>query len=291
MKRLADIGEDALIGRLLSGFSHEGMLVGPGDDCAVIDSGQGLVRLLKTDAIVEQIHFLPDALPAEVGWKAVGRVLSDFAAMGGRPDFVLVTVALPSSVTVEWVESLYLGIRRCLETHGGILAGGETTSVPAGAPAMISVAGEGHARRDAWVGRAGGRPGDVLAVTGHLGGSISGKHLQFSPRLREGEVLAAAGARAMMDLSDGLAKDLPRLAKASGCGFQVEESLVPRTEGCSVAEALGDGEDYELLVAVPPSCWDRLRREWAADLAPLTAIGRLADDGGELVGGWEHFHS
>lgn len=290
MRRLRDIGEDALIGRVLRGFPTTGLEVGPGDDCAVVDPGRGRLRLLKADAIVEGVHFLPEAAPAKVGWKAVARVLSDFAAMGGRPEFVMVTLAVESDRPLPWVEGLYRGIRRCLECHGGVLAGGETTSVPSGA--VISVAGEGSVERRALALRSGGTPGDVLAVTGRLGGSIRGKHLGFAPRLDEGQRLGPV-VSAMMDLSDGLAKDLPRLAKASGCGFEIVPDAIPRTRGCPVESAIGDGEDYELLVAVPPRKWRRLVLDWPEDFAPLTAIGRLTTrgQGGELSGGWEHFHA
>ncbi|MGB1128465.1 MAG: thiamine-phosphate kinase [Haloferula sp.] len=289
MSRLRDIGEDALIERLVKGFSREGLLAGPGDDCAVVDPGRGRLRLLKTDAIVERIHFRSDTVPTQIGWKAAARVLSDFAAMGGRPEHLLVTLALPGTTEVVWAEALYRGIRRCLESHGGTLAGGETSSVPDGAPAVISVAGEGSVARGKWVSRSGGKPGDVVAVTGRLGGSIRGRHLRFVPRLEEGEWLAAHGASAMMDLSDGLAKDLPRLAKASQCGFAIEEAAVPRNRGCGIEEALGDGEDYELLVTVPRRRWASLLKAWPSSMAPLTAIGELCESGGELDGGWEHF--
>lgn len=289
MKRLKDIGEDALVGRLLRGFPPGDLVVGPGDDCAVAAGSGGMVRLLKTDALVERVHFSPDASPAKVGWKAAARVISDFAAMGGRPAYLMITVALPSDREVSWVEKLYGGFRRCLETHGGVLAGGETTSVPDGSAVVISVSGEGEAPKRACVTRSGGRTGDVLAVTGRLGGSIGGRHLSFHPRLAEGEALAGGGASAMMDLSDGLAKDLPRMAKASGCGFELVAECVPRHRGCSVEAALGDGEDYELLVAVPPKKWTALVQGWPDDFAPLTAVGRLVAEGGALEGGWEHF--
>ena len=289
MKRLRDIGEDALIGKLLKGFSSGDLHTGPGDDCAVVDPGRGRLRLLKTDAIVEGVHFLPEVDAAKVGWKAAARVLSDFAAMGGRPEYLMVTVALSAETPVAWAEGLYRGIRRCLEKHGGTLAGGETTAVPNGSAAVISVAGEGSVARGELVLRSGGKPGDVLAVTGRLGGSIRGKHLSFTPRLLEGQWLGKMGARAMMDLSDGLAKDLPRLAKMCGCGFEVDAGLVPRTRGCSLEEAFGDGEDYELLVAVPEKRWGRLIDEWPEGFAKLTKIGVLAKSGGKLEGGWEHF--
>lgn len=287
MKRLRDIGEDALIGRLVAGFPDDGLLVGPGDDCAVVDPGRGRLRLLKADAIVGGVHFEPDAPAARVGWKAVARVISDFAAMGGRPERLLVTVALPPETPVRWAEGLYRGIRRCLDRCGGVLAGGETSRVPEDSAGVISVAGEGSVARGKVVLRSGGRPGDLLAVTGKLGGSIGGRHLGFEPRLAEGEWLAAHGATAMMDLSDGLARDLPRLAAASGCGAVVDRDALPRHRGCTVEQAMGDGEDYELLVALDPRKW---RAEaWPDELAALTVIGRLAERGEDFEGGWDHF--
>lgn len=289
MERLADIGEDALIARLLDGFATGGLHTGPGDDCAVVDAGGDRLRLLKADAIVEGVHFKASSDPRAIGWKAAARVISDFAAMGGRPEFLLVTLALPGSMEVARVEGIYRGLGDCLHACGGTLAGGETCSVPEGSAAVLSVAGEGSVARDELVCRSGAAPGDVLVVTGRLGGSLGGRHLNFRPRLDEGRRLGAAGATAMMDLSDGLAKDLPRLARASGCGFEIDRGALPRHDGCSVDQALGDGEDYELLVAIPEERWHPLLREWPADFAPLTAIGRMVASGGELAGGWDHF--
>lgn len=295
-KKLSDLGEDALVARLLRGFpeNNPALAVGPGDDCAVIDPGRGPLRLLKTDAIVEGVHFESDTPPTQIGWKAVARVLSDFAAMGGQPSFLLVTLAMPPETRVTWAEKIYRGIRRCLEQHGGSLAGGETVSLPNGAPIVLSISGEGHAPRRACIRRDGGQPGDILAVTGRLGGSIGGRHLRFHPRLAEGQHLATHGARAMMDLSDGLAKDLPRLARASQCGFHLEKTNIPRHRSCSIQQALTDGEDYELLVALPPARWQKLHAHWPTALAPLTAIGTLTPSGGKLSadrlsGGWDHF--
>lgn len=288
-ERLGDMGEDELVRRLLRGFDSGGLAVGPGDDCAVVDEGRGPLRLLKTDAIVEGVHFLPTAAASQVGWKAVARVVSDFAAMGGSARHVLVTLAVPREREWSWLAGLYRGIRRCLEKHGAVLAGGETSRLPEGAPVVISVAGEGVVPRGKCVTRSGGRVGDVIGVTGSLGGSISGRHLTFMPRVAEGARLAAGGVTAMMDLSDGLAKDLPRLAAASGCGFELVPGALPRHRGVDVAGALGDGEDYELLFTAPPRLWHALVRQWPEGLAPITAIGRLTKEGGLLEGGWDHF--
>ncbi len=291
MKRLRDLGEDALITRLLRGFPGGGALaVGPGDDCAVVDPGRGPLRLLKTDAIVEGVHFLRETPPEKTGWKAVARVLSDFAAMGGMPEHLLVTVAVDAERPVAWMDGLYRGIRKCLAKHGGLLAGGETSRLPGGA--LISVAGEGRVERRHLVLRSGGKPGDLVLVTGRLGGSIRGKHLSFTPRLAEaGWLTEHLRPTAMMDLSDGLARDLPRLAAASGCGFELGE--LPANRGCTREQALGDGEDYELLLTVPERRWKAAADGWRAAFPelPLTAIGRLteAGKGSTLQGGWDHF--
>ena len=170
-KRLRDLGEDALIARVLRGFPGGASLaVGPGDDCAVVDPGHGPLRLLKTDAIVEGVHFLPETPAEKIGWKAIARVLSDFAAMGGKPQHLLVTVAVDAERPVAWMDGLYRGIRKCLAKHGGVLAGGETSRLPSGA--LISVSGEGSVARKRLILRSGGRPADLIAVSGRLGGSI-----------------------------------------------------------------------------------------------------------------------
>lgn len=292
MKRLRDLGEDALIARILRGFpGGKSLAVGPGDDCAVVDPGRGPLRLLKTDALVEGVHFLPDTPAAKVGWKAVARVLSDFAAMGGAPEHLLVTVAVDASRPLAWMDGLYRGIQKCLAAHGGVLAGGETCRLPAGA--VISVAGEGRVGRPHLTLRSGGKPGDLVLVTGRLGGSIRGKHLSFTPRLAEAAWLVRhLRPSAMMDLSDGLAKDLPRLAEASGCGFQLGDSL-PANRGCTRPQALGDGEDYELLLTASPRRWHAAAAGWSAAFPklPLSVIGRLTEPGlsTRLAGGWDHF--
>lgn len=292
-KRLRDLGEDALIARVLRGFRGGASLaVGPGDDCAVVDPGRGPLRLLKTDAIVEGVHFLPETPAEKIGWKAIARVLSDFAAMGGKPQHLLVTVAVDAERPVAWMDGLYRGIRKCLGKHGGILAGGETSRLPTGA--LISVSGEGSVARKRLILRSGGRPGDLIVVSGRLGGSIRGKHLTFNPRLTEAAWLAEhLRPSAMMDLSDGLGKDLPRLSAASRCGFQIGE--VPATPGCTQEQALGDGEDYELLLTVPERRWKAAAAGWKQTFPtlPLTVIGRLTEpgEGIRLSGGWDHFRS
>ncbi|MDB4454122.1 thiamine-phosphate kinase [Akkermansiaceae bacterium] len=291
MKTVGELGEDPLIAQLCEGLAGaKNVVVGPGDDCAVVREGRSLI-LLKTDAVVEGVHFLPEAPAKKVGWKAVARVLSDFAAMGGTPEEFLITLALPKETPLRWVRSLYEGMSDCLATHGGVIVGGETTSLPVGAPIMISVAARGRVTSRQLVTRSGGKPGDAIFVTGLLGGSIKGKHLTFTPRLEEAAWLTENfRVRSMMDLSDGLAKDLPRLAKLSGCGFEIDREAIPRTRECSVEVALSDGEDYEILFTISGRSAKKLESAWPASFPKLTRIGTLtADEGDDLSGGWDHF--
>ena len=278
---LSEIGEDALLEHFRQTLPSGGsLLVGPGDDCAVIAMpGSDVDLLLKTDALVEGVHYERGEAPERVGHKAAARVFSDIAAMGGRPAHLLVTLVLPASTRKDWLDGFYRGMNALAGSHGCRVAGGELAGLPGGAgAAVISVAATGHVAKGMAVLRSGGRPGDVLAVTGQLGGSLaSGHHLDFLPRLAEGQWLAASGrVHAMMDLSDGLARDLPRLAKASGCGFQLEPDAIPRRDGCGFEAAVGDGEDYELLIAVENGAWPGLADAWKARFpdVPLTAIGR-----------------
>jgi len=295
MMRLEDYGEDVVVGRLtrLLTIGNQ-VIVGPGDDCAVVAGPRrGEVSLLKTDCLVEGVHYTLEAPAEQVGWKSVARVVSDFAAMGGAPEHLLVTVALPPERDMGWAEKLYRGMNKCAVRFGASVVGGETSSVPRGAPGLISVAATGRARRKLLVLRSGGRPGDDLFVTGRLGGSLAGKHLRFLPRVEEALWLAQRfPLHAMMDLSDGLAKDLPRLAGASGCGYLLDEEAVPRTRGTGIREALGDGEDYELLVAVSKRTGRRMADNWAKRFPKLklTRIGELRVGVAKTMdGGWEHF--
>ena len=291
MRTLADIGEDALIARLVSLAPKGNAGEGPGDDCAVVDEGGEMLRLLKTDALVEGVHFLRNADPKAVGWKAVARVISDFAAMGGTGEHFLVTLALPGTMEIAWIEDFYRGMGECLALYGGRLAGGETCRVPVGSAAVISIAATGSVARGNAVMRSGGKPGDAIWVTGRLGGSLVGKHLSFFPRVEEGRWIAAnLRPTAMMDLSDGLAMDLPRLATSSGCGFRLMREAIPISEGCLLDQALGDGEDFELLFTAPPDVDVIGWREMFPGLE-LTRIGDLVPEGqgDSLAGGWDHF--
>jgi len=172
--------------------------------------------------------------------------------------------------------------------------GGETSRSPG--PLFLNIALTGWVERKHCVLRSGGKPGDVLYVTGRLGGSLSGRHLDFHPRLEEARWLVSHyKPHAMMDLSDGLAADLPRLANASACGYAVKEESLPRASGCTPAQAMDDGEDYELLLAIAPRVVASLESAWKQRFprTPLTRIGQLLPriKGGKATKtrGYDHF--
>jgi thiamine-monophosphate kinase len=293
MQTLADIGEDELVRRLTAGLRQDkDVLAGPGDDCALVRAprpGEHLV--LKTDTVAEGVHFLPDTTPQLVGRKAMARVLSDFAAMAATPRHALITLIAPPATAVKRVLGVYDGLKRMAAEFGVNIVGGETSR---GSQMVISVSLTGTVRRGRALRRDGGKAGDALLVTGRLGGSIRGRHLRFQPRLAEARWLAEHfKVHAMMDISDGLAMDLPRLTEASGLHFEIDMEALPGTRGCTVRQAWSDGEDYELLMAVPNREAERLLAAWRRQFPelPLTLIGRLTKNTStrRMSGGWDHF--
>ncbi len=288
---LSSLGEKAVLRQLLRNLpTHAGLLVGPGDDCAVVERNAQWDSLLKTDVIIEGIHFTRETTPRRIGHKALARALSDIAAMGGEAEHALITLLVHPSRRMELLEGIYEGMSALARCYGVSLAGGETSTLPVDGLA-INIALMGRVERGKAILRSRGRPGDILAVSGRLGGSfVSGRHLDFMPCLELSRALISSGMppRAMMDLSDGLACDLPRLASASGCAYELHEDLLPCHEGCSSQQVLHDGEDYELLMAFEPQVWEKLCQITLP--RPLTAIGRLLTSGGDdLQGGWQHF--
>jgi len=295
---ISDLGENKLLKEIRKkslGISADELLLQ--DDCAALfQESEDVYQLLKTDAICEGVHFLAEEAAERVGKKAVSRVISDIAAMGGRPESYLVTIALPGETELKWVENLYEGMQSRMEEFGGRLVGGETVSVPRGTAKMISVSAVGRVPKDHLKARSGGQLGDLICVTGRLGGSIQGKHLDFLPRLEEGVWLGQQEAvSAMMDLSDGLAADLPRLTACSARGYLLDRDQIPLTEGVDLNAALGDGEDYELLFTLSKERRDEFVQQWEERFPALslTVIGSLVKEGegDQLEGGWEHFTS
>lgn len=296
---VGDVGEQFLLDRFTARPSSNRLIVGPGDDCAVtkgIDTKQSL--LLKTDCVIAGVHFTQDENLERVGSKALARAISDIAAMGGNPLEALITLVLPPTLTIAKLDDLYRGLDAMAARFNVNIAGGETASAspPHRDAFIISVALTGSVDDEKFITRSGASPGDQLFVTGRLGGSIHGHHLDFIPRVSEGQWLAAHGASAMMDISDGLAKDLPRLASMSDCSYRIDLDSLPLTRGCNVKQALNDGEDYELLIAFPPEVADTINSRWRSEFPSvlLTNIGELliADSlaATPLTGGYDHFH-
>jgi thiamine-monophosphate kinase len=277
--KLRDVGEDRLLEKLLPKLPRNADLVlEAGDDCAVVKSEKpGVLGLLKTDCLVEGIHFMKSTPPRLVGWKAMARPLSDFAAMSGLPRFALVTLVVPATTDLSWVRDLYRGIDKAARQFDVAVVGGETSNIKG--PAVISISVTGFVEEKRWVGRAGGKPGDNLFVTGRLGGSLRGSHLKFIPRIAESRWLTKNfPIHAMMDLSDGLGADLPRLARASNVGFNIDVEKLPLARGATVSAAIADGEDYELLFAISPRDGIHLAQAWRRKFPTLslTRIGSLS---------------
>ncbi|MGJ8672880.1 thiamine-phosphate kinase [Rubritalea sp.] len=293
--KLGDSNEDCIIERLCTQLTQlDDVIVGPGDDCAVVQLENGELQLQKTDCVVEGVHYYPDEQAERVGWKSMARVVSDMAAMGGTPHTMLVTLILRSNTELAWVESLYKGMQKCADAFQFSIVGGETSSAPDASANMISIAGTGKVSKESLTLRSTAKPGDAIFVTGSLGGSLAGKHLDFTPRIKEAQWLALhCKPSAMMDLSDGLAKDLPRLAKLSNVGFLLEPENLPVNPECSLQQALSDGEDYELLLTVPNQQVEHLLSLWPLERAPLSRIGVIqerSEKNSTLDGGWDHFH-
>ena len=257
------MNEMELIARLTRSLpANDSTVVGAGDDCAVIDLGlPDRWVLFKTDAVVEGIHFTTAALPEQIGHKALARPLSDIAAMAGTPAHALVTLALPERFDSGFVEAIYAGITALAGRHGVAIVGGETTANPE--RLLISVSLLGTVTKGRSPLRRGAQAGDAIFVTGELGGSRSGKHLDFEPRLAEAEWLAENfSIHAMMDISDGLAGDLRHILKASRVGAELLSDAIPVSRAAKLAAraepsarppllaALTDGEDFELLCTV-----------------------------------------
>src|SRR5256886_996196 len=204
------------------------------------------------------------------------RALSDFAAVSALPQFALITLIVPATRSTSWVTKLYRGLKRAAAKFDVAIVGGETSATCG--PAAISVSVSGFVERNRWVSRRDGKNGDDLFVTGRLGGSLRGKHLRFVPRIEESRWLTKNfRVHAMMDLSDGLGADLPRLAKASKLGFKIDKEKLPLAPGAKIDNAISDGEDYELLFAISPRDRARLQKAWRKKFhkLPLTRIGFL----------------
>ncbi|WP_417750004.1 thiamine-phosphate kinase [Rosistilla oblonga] len=257
--------------------------VGIGDDAAVIDWPQSRQLVTSVDTIVDGVDFLLDQhSPAAIGHKALAVNLSDLAAMAADPVAALVAISLPNENATQVAAAVYEGILATAAGFGVAISGGDITCYDGPLAISITIIGQAEPQKS-WL-RSGAQPDDAVLVSGSLGGSILQKHLAFTPRVRLAQQLRDNFTiNAAIDISDGLLLDLDRLCAASGCGIELELDRVPVSEdaqalsqqdgGDPLEHALGDGEDYELILTCPA---DQAAEILAADLGtPLTQIGTL----------------
>ncbi|MFO0750254.1 MAG: thiamine-phosphate kinase [Myxococcota bacterium] len=265
-------GEDALIRAILAAVPHLAAPDGPGDDAAVVMRADA-ARVVTTDALIEGTHFLRGHPPEALGWKSLAVNLSDVGAMGARAEAFTLALALPRGLDRAWVDAFARGLGACARASGVVIAGGDTVASPG--PIVVSITAWGTLAGSPLT-RSGGRAGDVLMVAGPIGRSGLGlvrwlaspqaradllddpclrAHLRPEPPLWAGPLAAAGGAHAGMDLSDGLATDLPRLARASGLVIVVDLDRLPPDDAVAAftsRERAAHGEDYGLAILAPP---------------------------------------
>ena len=308
-ERASDIGEFGLIDRLLArlGAPREGVVVGPGDDAAAVRLG-GATALATTDLLLEGVHFeVGLSSPADVGWKALAANISDVAAMGGLPRFALIALGAPHGTPVSTLEEIYAGVDECARAFSVAIVGGDTVRAER---LIVSVALVGEPGPAGVITRGGARAGDVVCVTGSVGGAAAGlallraapedpeasRHLERhpalvaahrrpTPRVREGLVAATGGATAMIDLSDGVAQDVAHICEASHTGVRLRADALPLSDGVGeiahwlgrdpVEFAAGGGDDYELAIAIASDRVSALASELAPTL--VTEVGQMVE--------------
>jgi thiamine-monophosphate kinase len=301
------LGEFGLVARLTAGLSaRPDVLVGVGDDCAVLDLGGEQVLLATCDALLDGEHFLRRVATSEqIGRRAMAVNLSDIASMGGCPRYALISLLLPADLPAAFMDGVYRGLRAEAEEYGAVIVGGNITGSPVFG---LDITLLGQARRGQALLRSGARPGDALLVTGTLGEAAAGLHLLLHPeinapasiaarlkaaqltpvpRVPEGRLLATLGVvTAMLDISDGLAADLGHLCERSGVGARLDEAALPLPEAVRAAAqlagqsaldwALFGGEDYQLLLSAPRAAVPRISETlWVATGTTVTVIGDI----------------
>ncbi len=280
--------------------THPWVTLGPGDDCALLNWAPDKGMAFKIDQIVEDTHFQLNgdaaAKPHEVGWKAMAKACSDVAAMGYWPVAATVAVHLPAYLDESWALALNEGICACCKRFDFALVGGDISSGTGKLSVVVSLLGEGpkadaalNESEGSWL-RAGARIGDLLLVTGELGGSlVSRKHLNIQPRLHEARQLrnmAGPAIHGCIDITDGLARDLAHICDESECGAVLNEPHIPISAAAKerskqsgrkpLEHALQDGEDFELLLAIEPDAGRELLKHWSHETS-LTFIGTILD--------------
>ncbi|MDP3487115.1 MAG: thiamine-phosphate kinase [Bacillota bacterium] len=286
--QIKDLGEFGLIKALLCDQAQaEGVIVPAGDDAAVVEITPGMRIVYTCDCMVEDVHFLPTAHGADVGFKLLASNVSDIAAMGGRPRFAVITLVAPGETSVEWLQDVYRGLGECCARYGVSLVGGDTSRGP---KIMLNIALIGEIDPGKEMLRKNAQVGDLVCVTGPLGGSAAGlrvvtgkvprdlpaapyvlaKHYRPHPRVQEGQALTQLGCKCANDISDGLASEALEIAEASGVLIElVAEDLPTCPETQQIAKycseesldyALYGGEDYELVFCIAPNLLPQLNQ-------------------------------
>jgi len=287
---LKDIGELAAIERICKHLPRDGKIIaGAGDDCAVVRAEPGAKHdlLLTSDAVIEGTHFSKETRPSAVGHKAIARVLSDIAAMGGKPEWALINLVAPPRTSVRALDAIYKGATAIAGKYGLSIVGGDMAN---GSTLELHVFAVGTVPKGKAILRSGAKPGDLIFVTGSLGGSSRGKHLHFEPRLAEGLFLRK-WASSMIDISDGLATDLKHLTTMSGTGARLVLASIPISSSATkikggqtpTEHALYDGEDFELLFTLPGRRLNAFIKAWATSFSePASPVGMITGEANNI---------
>jgi thiamine-monophosphate kinase len=270
---ISEIGEFGLIERFKKTLRLDHSVIkGSGDDCAVVAIGKGKYLLLTSDMLVEGVDFTSRDAPALIGQKAIAVSLSDIAACAGTPRYALVSVGIRKNARLAFVDRLLKGMRTMAAGFKVNIVGGDLSEAPR---LTIDVAMVGQVRKKDLLLRDGAQVGEALCVTGRLGGSRYGRHLTFTPRVKEASFLAGNfNVSSMIDISDGLIQDLGHIADASRVGAVLYEESIPlHKDARSLQEGLSMGEDFELLFTLPRRQLPKL----LAACPQVSLIGHIVD--------------
>jgi len=249
-KQVSTLGEFGLIRFIQKRLgSSRSAVIGIGDDTAVIPWTKDKYLLFTTDMFVEGVHFTRRMSPDLIGRKVISANISDIAAMGGRPKYALVSLAIPKSLDTKFISKLYQGMKQASKQFKSEIIGGDTVCND---KIVINVSYLGETKKDHLVKRRGAKPGDQIFVTGPLGNSLKSQHhLKFTPRVKQSQFLVKnCKPSSMIDLSDGLAADLNHILQSSSVGAVISEDKIPIRDHSTLHEALHEGEDFELLFTV-----------------------------------------
>ncbi|MGD8254568.1 MAG: thiamine-phosphate kinase [Syntrophobacterales bacterium] len=329
--KLKDIGEFGFIERIKGGclIRNENVIIGIGDDSCVFKTSAEVASLLTTDMLVEQIHFLLEAIPPyQLGRKSLAVNMSDIAAMGGTPKEAVLSVAIPDTVDLEYLDALYDGMKAMAKEFEVNLLGGDTTSSPG--PLIINIALVGEAQKEEVLYRSTAKVGDVVFLTGPVGSAAAGldiilkgrgadeweelieAHHNPYPQIKTGRIIASMKvANSLIDVSDGVAADLGHICTESKLGAIIEEEMIPTTAQfrayCAKFQensrhlSLHVGEDYVLLGTVPEESATRLQKALESNGCQFHPVGKTVAESGlrlegsdgsvEVIGaiGWDHF--